>query len=245
MPRRGADVHNVIVWSIHIFDEVYIDMIELKQLPIDDVSRARLIDVRTTIFNTDVDNLAVRVYDGTISLGQWEEDMKSLIRGLHTATAAIGKGGFENVTQSDWGRVGAEVKSQYRFLHGFAEKIAEDRDTISLAAIQARAHLYGNAGRGMANVMHAGEFAGGTRRQPGRFPALPWIPKDGSTECLNNCKCHWELIEVDRTKTRKLIQCTWVVDQQAENCETCLSRDNHIEIRKVPLDTVVPSTIGG
>jgi hypothetical protein len=225
--------------------KVYINMIELKQLPIDDVSRARLIDVRTSIFNDDVDSLAARLYSGDLSLGAWEEAMKAEIRGLHTATGTIGKGGWENMTQSDWGRVGAEVKSQYRFLHGFAEKIAEDRENISLAAIQARAKLYADASKTTSVLMQAGEWAGGTRRQPGRFKALPWMPRDGSSECLSHCRCQWELEEVDATKTTKLIQCTWVVDPLAESCNTCLDRDGHIELRKVPIDCEVPDTIGG
>jgi hypothetical protein len=220
-------------------------MIELKQLPIDDISRARLIDVRTNIFNDDVDSLAARVYSGELSLGAWEEAMKAEIRGLHTAAAAIGKGGFENVTQSDWGRVGSEVKQQYRFLHGFAEKIAEDRESISLAAIQARAKLYADAGKTTSVLMQAGEWAGGTRRQPGRFPALPWMPRDGSSECLSHCRCKWELTEVDCTKVWKLIRAIWVVDPQAESCNTCIDRDGHVELRKVPLDVVTPDAIGG
>jgi hypothetical protein len=171
--------------------------------------------------------------------------MKSEIRALHSADAAIGSGGWENMSQSDWGKVGAAVKSEYRFLHGFAEAVAENRDTISLAAIQARAKMYGEAGKATAVEMQAGEFAGGTRRQPGRFRALPWLPRDGSTECRSNCRCRWDLEEIDATKTTKLIQCTWVVDPGAENCTDCLDRDGHIELRKIPLDAEVPDVIGG
>jgi hypothetical protein len=215
-----------------------------KQLPIDEASRDNLNIIRTAIFNDTADSLASQVYNGNLSIGAWEEAMKSEIRALHVATGTIGKGGWDNMTQSDWGRIGAEVKQQYRFLHGFADTIAEKRDNISLAAIQARAHMYGEAGKATAAITEAGEFAGGTRRQPGRFKGLPWFPGDGSTKCLTNCRCRWDLIEIDRTKTTKLIQCTWVVDEAAENCPDCIDRSGHIEMRKVPLDTIVPTTIG-
>jgi len=234
--------------SVYWGDETYTyplsgDVVE-KQLPIGDVSKSRLIEVRTQIFNDLVDQLSEDVFAGRITIGQWEERMKVEIKALHSSTAVIGKGGWDEMTQSDWGKVGAAVKSQYRYLHGFAETISDKRDEISLKAIQARSRMYGNAGVNTAAVAQAGEFAGGTKRQPGRFPGLPWMPGDGTTRCLTNCRCHWELLEVSRTKAEKLIQATWIVDQEAENCDDCLKRNNHVEIRNVPLDTEVPSIIG-
>lgn len=219
------------------------DIVE-KQLPIDDQSKSNLISVRIDIFNNTVSDLSEQMYNGQISLGQWEEAMKAEIRSLHTSTAVIGKGAWGDMTQSDWGRIGQQVRQQYRYLHNFADTVAEKRDTLSLRAIQARAQLYGNASKNTAAVAQAGEFAGGTRRQPGRFKGLPWMPGDGSTECLVNCKCHWKLDVVDTTKDWKLVQCVWTLTP-AEHCNDCLDRRGHTEIIKVPADVKVPPTIGG
>jgi hypothetical protein len=217
----------------------------MKELPIDDASKSNLILIRNDIFKDIVDKLAEDLYTGNISIGAWEERMKAEIKSLHTATAVIGKGSFEDVSQSDWGRVGAEVKKQYRYLHNFAEYIAENRDTLSLRAIQARSHLYGNAAKHTASLMQAGEFAGGTRRHPGRFKGLPWIPGDGSTECLINCKCRWELQVIDtmKSKNKKMVQAVWKLSE-AEHCDDCKSRNNYTEILIVPYDTYVPPIIG-
>lgn len=227
----------------YIVDGELKEFIVEKGLPIDDASKARLIQARMDIFDTDMDNLANQVYSGQISLGQWEENMKGLIKGLHASTAAIGKGGWDEMTQSDWGRVGAEVKKQYRYLHNFAENIAENRDSISLKAIQARAHMYGDAAGHTAGIMQAGEFSGGTTRNPTEW-ALPWLPKDGSTECLVNCKCKWISDIVDQTKDWKLVQFTWTLFP-AEHCHDCVERSGHAEIFRVPADTYVPPEIGG
>lgn len=215
-----------------------------KQLPIDEKSRANLIKARVEIFKNDSGALSEDMYSGKISLGEWQESMKKMIRELHSSAAAIGKGGWDNMTKSDWGRIGSQVKEQYRYLQGFAEKVATDRESISLEAIQARARMYGEAARNSASLAQAGEFAGGTARQPGRFEGLPWIPGDGSTECLVNCKCHWELFVVSKTKTTQLVQATWIMAQIEDHCDTCPQRNGHIVVMEVPADVVVPNTIG-
>lgn len=215
----------------------------LKQLPIDDASKKNLIQIRTSLFESEVNALAEKVYTGEVSIGQWEESMKQLIRGMHSSTAAIGKGGWQEMTQSDWGRIGAEVKAQYRYLHGFAEHISDTRDTISMNAIQARARLYGGAARHSAALMQAGDLAGGTRRKPVTFKGLPWLPGDGSTECLVNCKCYWELTVIDKTKKSQLVRAVWRLTE-AEHCNDCLDRQDFSVILSIPIEVKIPGVIG-
>jgi 2'-5' RNA ligase len=219
------------------------DVVE-KEVPLmDDNSKSALVIERVALFQGDSDALTERLYNGDISLGEWEEGMKGMIKSLHTATGAIGKGSWADLSKSDWGRIGAEVKSQYRYLHGFAEYIATNREDVSLEALQARARMYGNASRYTAALLQAGPFAGGTRRKKGSIPPLPWIPGDGSTECLVNCKCRWELSEVGRNDKFKMIKAVWHMTH-AEHCEDCPDRQGHEEFRKLPLDMDVPQFIG-
>ena len=205
-----------------------------KQLPIDEASRANLLDIRKGIFNNEVDALAEDVFTGKISIGGWEESMKQLIREHHTSMAAIGKGGWDNMTWSDWGRLGNPLKQQYRFLHNFAENIAERRDTISLKAIKARAHMYGEAGGHSVAMAQAGRIS----------DLLPWIPKDGSTECLVNCKCYWKLDIIDKIGEYQLVQAVWNL-RPAEHCVDCLERRGHTEVISVHESVEVPEIIGG
>ena len=207
---------------------------EYKQLYIDDASKANLVKIRIQVFYRDVDALAERMYAGQISLGQWEEDMRTLVRELHTGCTAIGKGGWDLMTPKGWGQAGAAIKKQYRWLHGFAEDIEERKDTISLAAIKARAHLYGEAGGYSANLAQAGDIAS----------MLPWIPRDGQSECMNNCKCAWILVEGEPEAGMKTITATWTLSP-AEHCDTCLERSGHVETLVVPAGTEVPDFIGG
>jgi 2'-5' RNA ligase len=206
-----------------------------KQLPIDDDSKKRLIEIRRNIFNDDVDRLAERMYTGEMSLGAWEETMKRYIRELHTSVAAIGKGGWDQMTWADWGRLGAVMREQYRYLHGFAEAIAENRETISINAIKARAHLYGTAAGHSAYLIEAGADIASQ---------LPWLPKDGSTECLVGCKCQWDLKKVGVEKNMQLVQATWKLNP-AEHCKTCIDRKGYVVVIRVPKDAIVPNKIGG
>lgn len=205
-----------------------------KQLPIGEESKKRLMEIRRGLFNSDSDRLAEKVYTGDISIGQWEENMKRLIREFHSSMAAIGKGGWGEMTWADWGRLGPIVKEQYRYLHGFAETLAEKRDTISLAAIKARAHLYGSAGGYSAAITEAGFVI---------QDLLPWIPRDGSTECLVNCCCRWELDIVGESGDFYTVRCVWRL-APAEHCPDCIDRNGHVEMIRVHKSVTVPKIIG-
>jgi hypothetical protein len=160
--------------------------------------------------------------------------MKALIKGLHTSVGSIGNGGWDGMDKSAWGKVGSEIKKQYRYLHGFAESIEENKDKISIEAIISRSHMYGEASGYTAEILGAGKIA----------DYLPWIPKDGTTDCLVNCKCYWELLVVSKTKTVQTVQATWNLSP-AEHCATCLGRDKYIAVIHVPIAIRVPKIIGG
>jgi len=75
---------------------------------------------------------------------------------------------------------------------------------------------------------------------------LPYLPRDGSTECLMRCRCAWilEIIDNDKPTKKKVVEASWVLGV-AEHCSTCLDRDNVVITLTVPEDTEVPHVIGG
>ena len=206
-----------------------------KQLPISDASKKRLIIIRTGIYNDNVEQLAQDVYEGKITLSQWEAKMRDEIRGLYTSNAVIGKGGWDEMTWSDWGKLGNPLKAQYKYLHTFAEKLDKDSDTVSLAYIKARARLYGRKGGYAAILIEAGSDV---------RKALNWLPKDDSTECDGSCKCHWELEVTDELSDVQRVTAIWRISE-AEHCKDCLERNGYTQIFDVPLDVRVPAQIGG
>ena len=210
------------------------EIIETKQFPIDDASKTALLEVRMNIFYNDVDALAERLFTGKVSIGAWEEAMKKMIRELGASTAAISKGGWDNMTFQDWGRLGPVLKEQYAYLHGFADYINTNRDTMSIEYLKARASMYGRPSAHIMSMMTAGiEIS----------HLLPWLPGDMSTLCDGNCKCHWSLDIEDHVGNVNTIRAVWHLTP-AEHCETCLDRNGTTLTFDLDDSIYVPPTVG-
>lgn len=80
---------------------------------------------------------------GNISVAEFELSMRQLLKSAHIVAASVGKGGRARMLQRDWGRVGAKIKWQYKYLQNFARKI--ERGGISESALAARAKSYASS----------------------------------------------------------------------------------------------------
>lgn len=142
--------------------------------------------------------------EGSITIQQWEREMRILLRDTYRAMYELAIGGSGNMTQADYGRLGGILQEQYRYLHNFAADIAAGR----LSPLQAmnRARMY------IESATQAFE-----RAQAASYGiTLPQYPGDGGTQCLSNCRCHWEI-----RSRKKEYACYWRLGQ-AEHCPGCL-----------------------
>lgn len=212
----------------------------LKQLPIKPKDYDKLATIRQSIYNDKVTDLAEQLINGDITIGAWQESMKAEIRALRSSMAAIGKGGWVNMTQADWGRIGQSSKEQYRYLADFAQYIANNRDSVSLQYIINRAKMYGDNAKYLIGFIQLD-----TNILNILLSGLGGIPRDGSTECMNRCKCIITLDEISRNESLgiKTIRATWNM-QPAEHCPTCISRDKKTIEFDVSISTPIPSSIG-
>lgn len=83
---------------------------------------------------------------GDISLAEWQTEMMQQIKTTHLAGAAMQRGGWQQMSQADFGRVGRIVRDEYNFLRNFAEQIASGKQKLD-GTLQRRAAQYGQAGR--------------------------------------------------------------------------------------------------
>lgn len=84
--------------------------------------------------------LAEGVVDGSITnLAQFAIDFKKEIKTLYLSTHTLARGGVANMTQSDWGKLGAAVREQFRYADKFVRDIENERTKM---AIQQRIGLY-------------------------------------------------------------------------------------------------------
>jgi hypothetical protein len=153
------------------------------------------------------DNLAALVANKSITASQWQALMREEIKQEYIRQYILGRGGLSAMTQADWGRIGAMVREQYRYLRGFAAEVAAGN--LTETQIAWRAEMYSNSAkeafekaRGMV-MRKAGfdqekwalgiaehckdceDFASQGWKPIGYFP----FPGEGKTRCLTKCRC--------------------------------------------------------
>lgn len=84
--------------------------------------------------------------DGNITLDQWQQSVRQALKAGHVQAAIIGNGGRANMTAADWGKVGARLSQEYKFLEGFARDLLAQKVSTPMAL--ARVGMYAEAVRG-------------------------------------------------------------------------------------------------
>jgi len=144
--------------------------------------------------------------DRKISLQSWQRRMGRETKQMFVTEYITGRGGLAQMTQADWGRIGAAVKGQYKYIDRFAMQVY--RGEMSIAQFEARAERYAGGGWSMFNAgrTQAHMAAGFTQErrviQPGDncrsclgYAAAGWVPigdlpePGQASECLSNCRC--------------------------------------------------------
>ncbi len=146
---------------------------------------------------------------GQIDIYKLESQVKSLLKQTYIDNYAMGAGGRNNMTSSDWGKIGSMLKKQYGedgYLGKFMKQIGEGQ--LSEAQIKARLDMY-------ANSSTQSLWRGYTRDMPMNLPAYPG---DGSTICRTNCQCEWDIQPLENG-----YDCYWRLGA-AEHCPDCLDR---------------------
>lgn len=151
--------------------------------------------------------LARRLSQGEMNVGQWQKAMQNDVRNSFIDQYVLAHGGRGTMTQADWGRVGRMLKDQYGYLRKFAEEVKAG--TLTEKQIAARATMYHNASVQAFEKAHARAMGA---------PDLPQYPGDGQTECQTNCRCHWDI----RPQGDGTFNCFWIIDPGAEHCDDCL-----------------------
>ena len=147
--------------------------------------------------------------DGYISLADWQRGMAQEVRTTQAIAHATAKGGWSQMTQSDWGRVGNEVKRQVKYLNNFAKDIETGKVPLD-GRLTARADLYPQAARNTysrtegASRQEAGlkqerNILGDADHCDGCLEATAegWVDIGslvpvGQRDCMSRCHCHLE-----------------------------------------------------
>lgn len=153
--------------------------------------------------------MSSRLVAGTVTISGWQLAVSAAMRDSHLYSAALAKGGWAQMTQSDYGRVGAMLRERNKFLVSFAREI--ESGALTQAQIRARAALYTESGRtvyhlteriemrdhlGMAEERSvlgpADHCAGCVAERDKGWVAIGGIRPIGTRTCLSRCKCFIE-----------------------------------------------------
>lgn len=149
--------------------------------------------------------LAEELRTNQIGLDAWLLEMRTLLKDVHLYSAAAAKGGWAQMAQADYGRVGQLVRTQYDYLDVFANDIANGLPLDG--RFLRRVALYGEAGRATYHVVEALEMdvRGMDEERNILHPAdhcgdcidmteLGWVKRGelipiGQRQCLTGCHC--------------------------------------------------------
>jgi len=162
------------------------------------------------VIQTGADHMLVMTQQlqlGNVSLADWQQGMAAEMKLLHTGAAALGNGGWSQMTQADWGWTGQQIRAQYAYLRNFAHDIASGKQPMD-GRLLARAAMYADAARATGKNMQrrAGILAGHTMERNilgvaeqhcpdcPSLSAMGWVPIGtltpiGGRSCRSRCVC--------------------------------------------------------
>lgn len=102
-----------------------------------------LLDGTTRQAGETMGRLARAAQNGTITPAQFYEAMQREVKLAYNAAAALGKGGWAQMSKSDWGKNGRLLREEYGRIRSFAQDMADGK--VSEAQAVARAKLYADS----------------------------------------------------------------------------------------------------
>lgn len=169
----------------------------------------KTVDLIVSDTETYLQKLSRDFTDGRISLSDWQSAFAARLRAGHTLSAAIALGGKENVSVREWGRIGAFMREQYKYLQRFAIQI-ESGGKINFGRVNLYARALrntflnaerlrmkkGQKARWKLNARESCTGLGSCTEQASRgVQRVINFPLFGTRTCIHNCKCELELID--------------------------------------------------
>lgn len=159
--------------------------------------------------------LTTAFHEGRIAPAVWVEQMSTNLKRLHLQNRALGAGGWDRLTQADYGAVGGRLRAEYQRLGDFA--VAIQNGDSSIAQSLNRVNMYAGTARrqywqahearqiaapGMVtiekrNLGHAEHCSDCVEYYNRGWQMLGTLPEPGDeSQCMSNCQCTKEYRQV-------------------------------------------------
>lgn len=170
-----------------------------------------LVERRQAAVRAEMAGHTKAMVDGRITPDAWRDRMRATVKSAHVQLRIVGAGGPDQMTPREWGRTGASLKREYKYLDAFARDVVAGKATPGQIAL--RASMYGGASvlneyeRGRFYAHEAAGYKEKRRIAAGddhvcatcmREAAMGWVPIGepgfvlGATECKMNDRCRFE-----------------------------------------------------
>lgn len=138
----------------------------------------------------------------------WYDEIARQLRRYSLAGFLGGYGG-QSIPRTADSKIAADVKTQLDFLQAFKVEIQDAAEWQ--AGWNARAEMY-------ARSIQVPYWRGRTKMLP-----LPAMPGDGTSQCLTNCRCAWNVVPVDEVAGD--YDAYWVYGATERHCQICRERE--------------------
>lgn len=155
-----------------------------------------------------METLTNQLYSGQLTGEQWRIAMASELKNTHGGLSMFANGGRDQMTPQAWGRVGGNLRTEYRNLQTFADQIAAGEVPQGSAVM--RSKQYAQAGQ---QAYWRERSAQDVFNQQTGLPVLNQVPGDGQTRCHGNCGCHLQPTPAG---------VMWILGKE-DNCPDCPS----------------------
>lgn len=163
-----------------------------------------------------IDRLSVLIGTATSALesdpsrvDDWYDELARQLRRYHLAGFLSGYGSDQFPRGADTA-IAQDVATQLKFLRQFKAEIQDAAEWK--AGWNSRAEMY-------ARSIQTPYWRGATKMLP-----LPAMPGDGTSQCLTNCKCAWNVVPVDEEAND--YDAYWVYGATERHCQTCKERES-------------------
>jgi hypothetical protein len=163
---------------------------------------AWLTDRLSRLIATATDSLEAQYPDG---VDAWQQEVSRQLARYHGA-AMLASSGVPTLTPAMETAVTTDLAAQLRFLEKFAI-VLQDGD-VWQAGWNSRAQMY-------AQSIKTPYWRGAVK-----LLALPAMPGDGTSQCLTNCRCAWDIVQLEGDGN---YDCTWQISD-VEHCQICRQR---------------------
>jgi hypothetical protein len=196
----GVAIAILIFWDRRA-GRYYVDDDYVRDSYLEDIAEARII-----VSLNRLRDMFAAVTGANVDVSLFQDSAALELKRLHTQMMALGRGGWDQATPADWGRIGAKLKGEYGFLQGMIEEIAAGN--LSQAEINRRLDMYSSGAwssywKGRTSAKKAAGFNEEIRildvraqhcvdclALAGHWEKIGTLPEPGEeSQCIHNCRC--------------------------------------------------------